>query len=191
MTANTNRRQFIALGGAAAAALALPPAPAATALPIGTITPKPPMPTWIVGTPGESDHEVIRAMTREAAIRFRAEDCDDDDEDRPEGQTCECHACSASGGYEATRVEQWDGRRRDSITDSDWLDAGFDANCARCGDVANREDDGRNVNGKAICGDCMKLADWEIVDPEIAAEMRADLADATALAPSLSGRTSA
>lgn len=33
------------------------------------------------------------------------------------------------------------------------------------------------VGPKAICHDCMTLDDWEIVDPQIAAEMRADLED--------------
>lgn len=163
------------LGGAAvlATAVTLPKIPAAAA--IAPKVAKPPMLTWIVGTPGENDHEIIRALTREAAVRFRAEECEDDD--NPDQPDCDCCACSANGGFEATRVEAWDGRRRDSITDGDWVAAGFDAPCVRCGDPACKSDGGHSVNGRAICCGCMTLADWEIVDPERAAELREEMAD--------------
>lgn len=175
-----SRRGFLLGTSAVAVAAALPGVPAAPAVAKVAAAP---LPTWIVGTPGEWDHEVIRAATREAAIAFRAEACDfeDDPDADPNngdgGPSCECYACTDRSGYEATRVAAWDGRPKGSITDCDWLEAGFDARCDRCDDVATQEDNGRNVSGKAICGDCMTLADWDIVDPEYAAELRAEQAD--------------
>ncbi len=171
-------RRALLLGTSVVAVVAA--LPAVQAAPAVAKVVKPPLPTWIVGTPGEANHEVIRAATREAAIQFRADPCDfEDDADADPasgegGPACECCACTDRSGYEATRVAQWDGRPSASITDSDWLDAGFDAICARCGDTATRDDNGCNVAGEAICGGCMKLADWDIVDPEYAAELRAE-----------------
>lgn len=184
----TSRRQFIALGGAAAAALALPPTAVAEAVPIPTAAPAVPMPTWIVGTPGESDHEVVRAVTREAAIRFRAEDCEVVECGDEPFEACDCGACTARDGYEATRTSAWDGRPEESITAGDWIAEGFDACCDRCGHECSQDGGARSVNGVAVCEDCLTLADWDIVDPDLAAEMRAERQNATALAPSLSGR---
>lgn len=174
-TAETSRRNFLALSGAAIAASVVPFT--AAAAPVAAVV-KAPLPTWIVGTPGEWDHEIIRAATREAAICFRAEECDaDEDDEPPEGGFCECCACTDAAGYEATRVPQWDGRPVKAISSGDWLDVEFCANCERCGYETDHEY-GHSVSGKAICEDCMTLADWDIVDPERAAEMRADLEDA-------------
>ena len=164
----TSRRQFIALGGAAAAALALPPTAVAEAVPIPTAAPAVPMPTWIVGTPAE-DCEVV--------------ECGDEP-----FEACDCGACTARDGYEATRTSAWDGRPEESITAGDWIAEGFDACCDRCGHECSQDGGARSVNGVAVCEDCLTLADWDIVDPDLAAEMRAERQNATALAPSLSGR---
>lgn len=173
-TAETNRRNFLALSGAAIAASIVPFT--AAAAPVAAVA-KAPLPTWIVGTPGEWDHEIIRAATREAAIRFRAEECDADEDDEPtEGGFCECCACTDAAGYEATRVPQWDGRPVKSIGSGDWLQVAFAANCERCSHETDH-DTGYNVAGKAVCEDCMTLEDWDIVDPELAAEKRADLVE--------------
>lgn len=181
MADRLTRRGLLIGSSAVAVAAALPSITA----PVVAKAAKAPLPTWIVGTPGESDFEVIRAATREAAIRFRAEACEfDDDPDADPasgegGEACECCACTDRGGYEATRVAAWDGRPEASITNGDWVDVGFDGICDRCGDPASRDDNGHNIGGKAICGDCMTLADWEIVNPEYAAELRAEADDAT------------
>lgn len=181
MGANTNlsRRAFLASASAAAVVAGLPAGASVSVAPIAP-TPKPLLPAWIVGTPGEWDHEVIRAATREAAIAFRAEECDFADDPDPEdgggGPDCDCEACTARGGYEATRVEAWDQKPSESITSGDWLKAEFCANCERCGYETDFEN-GCSVGTKAVCHDCMTLADWEIVDPEYAAEMRAELED--------------
>lgn len=49
--------------------------------------------------------------------------------------------------------------------------AGF---CARCDAPVYADDDGsvQLVDGKPVCDDCMTLDDWDIVDPEFAAELR-------------------
>lgn len=180
-----HRRTFLALTGAAVAATTMPYAAPPVSAVAGALPAKPPMPTWIVGTPGEGDHYVIRAATREAAIRFRAEECEmaPADEDFVADGPCECCTCTESAGFESTRVQAWDGKPEYQITDGDWVDAGFDSTCARCSYEASQREGGRNVNGKAICADCMRIADWEIVDPEYAAELRAELEVAPFLAP--------
>ena len=176
--AQISRRHLLALGGAAVAATVIPAVPAA---PVAAATAaRIPRSTWIVGTPGESDHYVIRAATREAAIRFRAEECemDPEDDDFVADGPCECCQCTANAGYEATRVALWDGKPEDKITDGDWIAAGFEATCRRCSYETSRDAGGHSVDGVAVCEDCMTLADWEIADPERAAELRADLASA-------------
>lgn len=170
-----SRRAVLASAGAAAVVAGLP---AGTSVPVATVTKamKPPLPTWIVGTPGEWDHEIIRAATRELAVRLRCDDCEgEDDEDFAGPDGCECEPCLARGGYEATRVPQWDGRN--SINSGDWLDIGQEALCSRCDYETAKEMGGHNVGGKAVCEDCMTLADWDIVDPERAAEIREEMAD--------------
>lgn len=177
-----NRRSLLASVGAAAVVAGLPAVANVPAVPAKAV--KPPVPTWIVGTPGEADHEVIRAATREAAILLRAEACEDDDD--PDQPGCECCACTDRDGYQATRVASWDGRPQESIGDADWLQAGFDTTCSRCGYEASREAGDQIVSGKVVCCCCMKLADWEIVDLERAAEMRAEAPPTpTLLAPSV------
>lgn len=170
-----SRRALLLGTSAVAVAAALP---AAQIAPAAAKVAKPPLPTWIVGTPGEWDHEVIRAATREAAIAFRAEGCEfEDDPDEEEGlggPNCVCEDCTARGGYEATRVPQWDGRPVNSIGGGDWLDIGNEAICSRCDYETAKESGGHNIGGKAVCEDCMTLADWDIVDPERAAELRAE-----------------
>ena len=173
-----SRRALLLGTSAVAVAAALPAVPVAPAVAKAA---KPPLPTWIVGTPGEWDHEVIRAATREAAIAFRAEGCefeeDPDEEEGLGGPNCACEDCTARAGYEATRVPQWDGRPIQSIGGGDWLDIGNETICSRCDYETAKENGGHNVGGKAVCEDCMTLADWDIVDPERAAELRAEQED--------------
>lgn len=190
-----SRRTLLATLGAAAIAARLPAEANVPVAPVAKIV-KPPLPTWIVGTPGEWDHQIIRAATRELAVRLRCEECDydgDSDADPAVGEggpDCECEACLANGGYEATRVQEWDGRPEETIGSGDWLKVAFAANCERCGYETDHEY-GHNVAGKAVCDDCMTLADWDVVDPEHAAELRADMADEVIGLPAFGERVSA
>lgn len=171
-----SRRGFLTTASAAALVAGLPAGARVPVAPIAKAV-KPPLPTWIVGTPGEWDHQIVRALTREAAVRLRCDDCEgEDDEDFAGPDGCECEPCLARGGYEATRVPEWDGRPEKSIGSGDWLARGSEALCERCGYETNPEY-GHNVSGKAVCEDCMTLADWDIVDPERAAEIREEMAD--------------
>lgn len=178
--ATISRRALLLGTSAVAVAAALP---AVQVAPVAAKVAKPPMPTWIVGTPGEWDHEVIRAATREAAVRLRCEECefegspDADPASGEGGPECECEACYESRGFEATRVPEWDGRSADSIGGGDWLVVGREALCDRCGYETSADACGHNVGGKAVCEDCLTLADWDIVDPERAAELRAEQED--------------
>ncbi|WP_345820409.1 hypothetical protein ABC766_00060 [Methylobacterium fujisawaense] len=172
-----SRRSFLAAAGAAATVAGLPAGASVPVAPVAKAV-KPPLPTWIVGTPGEWDHEIIRAASREAAVLMRCDDCEGaDDEDFAGPDGCECEPCLARSGYEATRVPEWDGRPESSIGSGDWLDRGSEAICSRCDYETAKEMGGWNINGKAVCEDCMTLADWDIVDPERAAELRADMAE--------------
>ncbi|WCS27282.1 hypothetical protein LOK46_10820 [Methylobacterium sp. NMS14P] len=174
---SVSRRAFLASAGAVAAVAGLPAGASVPVAPIAKAV-KPPLPTWIVGTPGEWDHEIIRAATREAAVLLRCDECEgEDDEDFAGPDGCECEPCLARGNYEATRVTQWDGRPEASIGSGDWLDIGSEAICSRCDYETAKEMCGHNVAGKAVCEDCMTLADWDIVDPEHAAELRAEMAE--------------
>lgn len=171
-----SRRGFLTTASAAAVVAGLPAGASAPVAPIAKAV-KPPLPTWIVGTPGEWDHEIIRAATRELAVRFRCDDCEAEEDDEygnadPGGPDCECEPCCAGRGFEATRIPQWDGRPKNSIGSGDWLDIGNEAMCDRCDYETSREMGGHNVRHKAVCEDCMTLADWDIIDPERAAEIR-------------------
>lgn len=73
-------------------------------------------------------------------------------------------------------MKRWDDLDREP-TAGDWLTAGMGHTCSRCGEETSVDCGGKNVAGVAVCEDCMKLPDWEIVDPERAAEMKADMAD--------------
>lgn len=175
-----SRRALLLGTSAVAVAATLPAVPVAPAV---AKVAKPVLPTWIVGTPGEWDGEVIRAATREAAVLLRCDECEFDGDadanpaDGEGGPECECETCYAGRGYEATRVAEWDGRPMESIGGGDWLDVGCEAICDRCSYETSEDAGGRNISGKAICEDCMTLADWDIVDPERAAELRAEQQD--------------
>lgn len=151
--------------------------PAASVAPVAAAPAKALLPAWIVGTPGEPDHEVVRALTREAAIAFRCDDCDGDDDGLINQPGCECYACCERGNYEATRVAEWDAKP--IVTDGDWMAAGFETRCDRCDYEVSYDLGGRVVQGKPVCDECLTLAEWRLVDPERAAEMEAEaLADA-------------
>jgi hypothetical protein len=157
-----SRRELL-IGAAAMAAVANIPTLPDVAAPTEII------PAWAVGTPGEFNWQHIVARTAEEAERiFRAEWCDDSCEGEEEAPCGECDACTLD--IDATRVKAWDGKT--DIFSADWLDAGLGTYCSRCSYECFADNGAKNVNGEAVCEECMKLADWDIVDPEYAAELR-------------------
>lgn len=167
------RREAIALTGAAAV-VATAPLPAVSAtLTSGT----PALPAWAVGTPGDWNWQHIRAESEGAAIRAWVSDeygispCE-------RGETCGdgCDYCEIADSIQAERLPRWDGLDRPP-NNGDWLDAGMGAYCNRCGYETDPDCGGRNVNGDAVCEDCMTIEDWEQIDPEHAEELCAELAD--------------
>ena len=133
------------------------------------------IPAWVVGSEGESNWQHIIAKTEREALRFFAQECGDYEEEcahdsRQDG--CDC--CEAIDSYMAERKPMWDGRPYDSITPGDWLRSGTGHICSRCSYETFPEEGGRGVGDEAVCEECMTLADWDAVDPERAAEIRAD-----------------
>ena len=126
-------------------------------------------PAWAVGTPGEFNWQHVIAKTADEAERiFRAEWCDFEcEEDTPCG---ECEGCTLEVVPE--RKPMWDGLL--NPTSGDWLRAGCGTYCSRCSYETFPEECGHAVGNEAVCEECMTLADWDIVDPERAAEIRAD-----------------
>lgn len=168
-----NRREFICAAVATGAAAVIPAVPA-----IATAADQLLKPAWAVGTSGEFDWQCFRADTAEEAIRLAAEEY--------VGGGCLCHElkepdssceyCERVARYDADRVPVWDAA--DPVSGADWLAAGMGTYCSRCSYETFSETGGRAVNNEAVCEDCMTLADWDIVDPERAAEIREDLAEA-------------
>jgi hypothetical protein len=155
-----NRREVLLGAAALAAAAQLPTAAVA----------KQPLPAWAVGTPGEFNWQRIIAKTAEEAEGiFRNENCEFEcEEDAPCG---ECDGCTME--VIAERKPVWDGIV--NPTPADWLRAGSGTFCSRCSYETFPEENGHPVVDEAVCEDCMTLADWDIVDPARAAELRAVL----------------
>jgi len=170
-----SRRQLLTTVAATAAVAALPLISAVADAPLAA--PAEVIPSWVVGSSGEFNWRHIVARTQREALRFFAEDLGDYDgeecghEDYQEG--CEC--CEAVCCYEVDRVPRFDGKA--TITAADWLRANLGHICSRCSYETFREEGGHPVGDEAVCSDCMTLADWDVVDPERAAELRAELAD--------------
>jgi hypothetical protein len=165
-----SRREALLLGASAVAMAALPVtrvAPSAVAAPTA------PMPAWAVGTPGEFNFQHIIARTAVEAERiFRSEYCTDSCEGEEECPCGDCDFCCLE--VVADRVVVWDGK--EYVGSADWFEAGMGTHCARCG-YETFPDTGYIVTGDVVCEDCMRLPDWDIVDPQRAADMREE--DAT------------
>jgi hypothetical protein len=166
--AEITRRDALALAGAAVLAAAIPPAEAAIA------PTAPPLPAWAVGTPGEWNWQAVEALTEHEAklawIRdqYQIEECEDGCGGSDE---CDCEFCDHLRSLEADRKPKWDGK---SVTagDTTWFASGLGAYCDRCSYETSRDECGHVVNNEVVCEQCMTLADWDIVDPEHAAELR-------------------
>lgn len=162
-----NRRELLSLTAASVAAAALPtlPSVASTPAPVN-------LKAWAVGTPGEFDWQHIIAETEDQARRyFAAEVCGGDSFCEEGGaDDCECEFCISYGSSEAERKPMWDGM--ESPKAGDWLRAGLGTMCSRCSYETFPHDGGNAIGDEAVCEECMTLADWNIVDPEHAAELR-------------------
>ncbi len=125
------------------------------------------IPAWGVGTPGEFNWQHIIARTSEIAeLIFRKENVEFEcEEDAPCG---ECYGCTLE--VIAERKPVWDGIV--NPTPADWLRAGFGTYCSRCGYEAYPENDSHPVVDEAVCEECMTIADWDVIDPKHAADLR-------------------
>lgn len=168
-----SRREALTLGAAAVAVATVPNIPFAAAPTVAA----PRLPVWLVGTDGEFNWGSFRAGTEEAAKALWAEEqCGlDTCETGDSSGDCDCEYCGTLANADAQRMAKLDDK--DKITPADWLTVGMGHICSRCSYETFREEGGHAVGDEAVCEDCMTLADWDIVDPERAAEMRADMAD--------------
>lgn len=151
---NTSRRQVL-LGSAASVAVLAAPG-------VAIASPRPRLPMWAVGSPGEFDWQAVAAPTRGEAVKeyLGLIGMREDDE--------------FAGDFEVQRCAVWDDLDGEP-SPADWLHANMGTLCDRC-DCETHSEDGHAVGKEAVCEDCMTVEDWDIVDPEYAAELRADLA---------------
>ncbi len=176
-----SRRSLLKFSAAAVAAAAA--GPAAALAPAQTAA-APLAQTWLVGTPGEADWRAVKANSLAEAIRERRghdDDCGAWCEAVEDGaappEDCECDFCAGLGCYKGEHVAGLDGKRVEDITPGDWIESGYGHFCSRCDCEAYAEIGAHAVGGEAVCKDCMTLADWDIVDPAHAAELRAEMAE--------------
>lgn len=165
------RREALTLAIGAAAVAAIPAAPIEASI----MPAAPSMPAWVVGTPGEFDWQFSLGRTAEEAIHnyvceaVGGDGCEDGGE-----PDCDCEWCDKIRGVEAERKPMWDGKRDEDITPGDWIRSGTGHLCSRCSYETFPEEGGHGVGKEAVCSECMTLADWDIVDPAHAAELRAN-----------------
>ena len=195
-----SRRTMLALTGSAAVSAVVPSMAVATTMPVKSGSGI----AWLVGTPGEFDYQHIVAQTAEEARRRWVNDriggsgCEVIEEiasaggleayladgGEPPAVYCDCEWCNAFHGCDANRIPVWDGRAEGSPTHADWLREGMGTFCDRCSyECFEAEGTGFAVGDKAVCEDCMTLADWRIVDPKRAAELEAEEAEDAEPAP--------
>ena len=156
-----DRREFLASAGAAAI---LPVAPSiGVPVTVGVdLSSKPSVTMWAVGTWGEYDWQPVAAESEDDAIRTVAS---------WDGMICP-ETGKLEKAYDATRCEAWDNLKHHP-TPADWLRAGMGHICDRCG-YETASDDGEPIGDIAVCHSCMTVDDWEAIDPEYAAELRAE-----------------
>lgn len=156
------RRTVLQGVAAAAAQPAVSLIPAAAAAPVAS-----PLVAFVVGTPGEYDGACVFATSAREAFRQWSHDQGTLDEDEDGNEVCErCDGspCTCDHAYYAKRMKPWD-NLKDDPTPADWMKAGMGYICDRCHNEQGFGD-GYEVNGDAVCVDCMALADYEHTDPE-------------------------
>jgi len=170
---------MVGLGAVAAASFPSPAARAAVAVAAPAIDLK----AWAVGSIDEWDWRHVNARTEhEAKLLWLKAEPITDVCGQPGRDDCDCEYCTVLSGLEADRKPSWDGKVEASK--GDWLRADMGACCSRCGEETymHGDDPGYAVGDLAICSECMTLADWDIVDPGKAADIREELADDEAAA---------
>jgi hypothetical protein len=167
------RRFLLAAAAVTTAAAAIPAVPALAAE-VAAPAAAPPLPAWVVGTPGEYNWEIVRASTSEKAIElWCADNCQHDYEEDEHGNPaspCECVACAWE--TRASRADQFDDIAKP--TPGDWMRAGLGYTCSRCSEETDPQNTGHAVGDEAVCEGCMKLVDWQVADPERYAQMVAE-----------------
>lgn len=173
-------RREVLIGAAAVAAVANIPAMPALAAPAEVL------PAWVVGSEGEYNWQHIIAKTEREALRLFAEDNGGDyEEDCGHAEYHDgCDCCEEIFQYIAERKPVWDGRSE--VSPGDWIRSGTGHICSRCGYETSPDEGAHGVGDEAVCEECMELADWDTIDPERAAEIRADLADRETSSPARS-----
>jgi hypothetical protein len=133
-------------GVSAGAVLAAMPMPLAAAVP--------PVPVWIVGTPGEFDWQPFRARSAADAFRLWAVENNCDEEFDPD--------C-------VIRVATWDERDIEAIGPADWILAGHSAFCERCSCECHC-DAAAVIGDDVVCDDCVTFAERCEIDPDDAVD---------------------
>jgi hypothetical protein len=162
----TTRREFLAGGAAVLASAAVPMSAVATAF--SSAPASAPLMAFVVGTPGEFDGAYVRARDAAEALKIWGE------QQGHYAGSDECELCLVPEDHDApcrcspkdfvTRAKEWDDFEGEP-TSGDWLDAGFGSLCHRC-NYETMAGDGYNIDGHAVCTDCMTLADWKTEDPD-------------------------
>lgn len=168
------RREALKIGVGTIAALAVPVSSVAAMT--RSVAAAETIPAWVVGTPGEFDWQHIIAKTEREAIRIFACDAGNDDfeeecDHKEYRDGCDC--CEALSQFDAERKPMWDGKPEGQITAGDWMRSGTGHICSRCSYETFPGEGGHGVGAEAVCSECMTLADWDIIDPEHATELRA------------------
>ena len=151
-----NRRELLVGILATPAVAAIPDvAVAASPAPVG-------LPAWSVGTPGDMNWNVFFCKTQDEAIEaWRSWNSVDNDDD--------------TEWVEARREPKFDNPLNDDPDTILKYQAGWTVFCDRC-DYEVSRDDGEseivNAGKSIVCTDCMTADEWEVRDPERAAEMR-------------------
>jgi hypothetical protein len=122
-------------------------------------------PAWIYGVPGEPNCAVVHAVDQTTAWRRAFEAWSGGsprtDEDHALREDCECAFCSFRHGFMVVRAELFDGIAEP--TSGDLLDAGISTHCARCDGPANLADHGHNIDGLAVCAECVTPEEWRAI----------------------------
>lgn len=148
------------LRGVAAAAVA----PSVSLVPAAAMpTAAEPLLAFVVGTPGEYDGACVFARTAREAFEQWSSD-QGTLEDDGSCERCDSDKCMCDHTYYAKRMKRWDTLDREPEP-VDWMKAGMGYMCERC-DNEQGFGDGYEVDGKAVCVDCMMLADWKNEDSE-------------------------
>jgi hypothetical protein len=116
---------------------------------------------WFVGTPDETDWELVRGATEQEAIDNYLADRGIDpvceavaDGAASPPDECECEACFSRRSLDAIRAPELDDVP--SPTKAQLFDYCM-MPCSRCGELASILDGGRVVDTQIVCGDCLTI----------------------------------